>query len=88
MGIFSTSQIFELLKEIKPHISENFIEEIMQHFLQQGTSYSYEKLPRVTIKRGICWDPNKQYSTRHNSKVYKEIYSKKKGNYILDKSAV
>ena len=26
MGIFSTSQIYELLKEIKPHINENFIE--------------------------------------------------------------
>ena len=87
MGIFTTSQIYELLKELKPQISENFIQEIMQHYLQQGTSYSYEKLPRVTIKRGICWDPNVQFSTRYNSKIYKDKFNRKKDNVILDKSS-
>ena len=79
-GSFTTSQIYELLKELKPSISDNFLQEIMQHYLQQGTAYSYDKEPRVRYKRGIVWDPNLQFSTRYNSRIYKEKYAKKRDN--------
>ncbi|WP_288250467.1 rhamnan synthesis F family protein [uncultured Prochlorococcus sp.] len=87
MGIFTTSQIYELLKELKPSISDSFIQEIMQHYLQEGTAYSYEDEPRVKIKRGIAWDPNLQFSTRYNSKIFKEKFSKKMDNVIFEKSS-
>ena len=41
-GSFSTNQIYDLLNELKADLSEEFIKEVMDHFVQQGTPFSVD----------------------------------------------
>ena len=52
-GIFSYSQIYEMLNFEKLNIEENFKLETMDLLMKGGTAYSYMESKRTAIRRGI-----------------------------------
>ena len=52
-GVFSYTQIYEMLKLEKLDIEENLINEIMDLLMKGGTAYSYMESMRTAFRRGI-----------------------------------
>lgn len=82
-GSFSTNQIYDLLNELRADLSEEFIKELMDHYVQQGTPFSADMMPRLRAAKGIDYKPWICFSHRYISNMYKDKYFKKNNNKIF-----
>lgn len=76
-GSFSTNQIYDLLDELKTNFSADFVKEMMDHYVSQGTAFSLDMLPRIKAAKGIDYRPEIMFSHRYISHIIREKYFKK-----------
>ena len=75
-GVFSYSQIYEILQIDKLNIAENLRNEIMEFFIRGGTTYSYMESKRSAYRRGIPVF-GKIYEYQFESTLIRDKYFKK-----------
>ena len=75
-GVFSYSQIYEILKIDKLNIEDNLMNEIMEFFIRGGTTYSYMESKRSAYRRGIPVF-GKIYEYQFESTLLRDKYFKK-----------
>ena len=75
-GVFSYSQIYEILKLDKLDIEENLRKEIMDILIKGGTTYSFMESKRSAYRRGIPVF-GKIYEYQFESSLIRDKYFKK-----------
>ena len=72
IGVFSISQIYDVLQITDLNLSEKVIHEILSNLMIQGTSYSFLNNMRIAVRKGIP-QMNELYEHHHSSQTLKRM---------------